>query len=69
MAVLSVQVPFLERTALEPLGRGKVRLHQGRDEEALWALQSVVALEGPHASEARRLLDYLQQEQQREAAE
>ncbi|HLT47414.1 MAG TPA: hypothetical protein VK002_09325 [Rubricoccaceae bacterium] len=41
---------------------GKIRLYQGQDEEATWALQSVVALEGPHASEARRLLDYLQQE-------
>jgi hypothetical protein len=42
---------------------GKIRLHQGRSEEAVWALQAVVALEGPHAAEARRRLDYLQREQ------
>jgi hypothetical protein len=41
---------------------GKIRLYQGRDEEAIWALQAVVALEGPHAADARRLLDYLQHE-------
>jgi hypothetical protein len=40
---------------------GKIHLYQGQDEEAIWALQSVVVLEGPHAAEARRLLDYLQQ--------
>jgi hypothetical protein len=39
---------------------GKIRLYRGQDEEAIWALQSVVALEGPHAADARRLLDYLQ---------
>ncbi|MDX1418853.1 MAG: hypothetical protein R3181_02695 [Rubricoccaceae bacterium] len=46
---------------------GRIRLYQGRDAEALWALQSVVALEGPHASESRRLLDYLQQQGLEEA--
>lgn len=42
---------------------GRIRLYQGRDEDAIWALQSVVALDGPHASDARRLLDYLQTEE------
>lgn len=41
---------------------GKIRLYQNNTAEALWALQSVVALEGPHAAEARRLLDHLQDE-------
>lgn len=42
---------------------GRIRLYQGQAEEATWALQSVVALDGPHASDARRLLDYLQAEE------
>ncbi|NNF56859.1 MAG: hypothetical protein HKN04_01325 [Rhodothermaceae bacterium] len=41
---------------------GKIRLYQDNTAEALWALQSVVALDGPHAAEARRLLDHLQAE-------
>ena len=48
---------------------GKINLYRGQDDEALWALQSVVALEGPHAAEARRLLDYLQREGREEGNE
>lgn len=39
---------------------GRVRLHQGRDEEAALALRRVVEEQGPSAPEARRLLDWLQ---------
>lgn len=39
---------------------GKIRVHQNRTDDALWALQAVVSMDGPHASDARRLIDYLQ---------
>lgn len=46
---------------------GRLRLYQGQDEEAVWAFQSVVAHDGPHASEARRTLAYLQRVEMEEA--
>lgn len=41
---------------------GTIRLYQGQDEEAAWAFQSVIAMDGPQASSARRMLDFLQEQ-------